>query len=62
MTFNAMVKGLRERARMKAYVSDSVLEAVKDNSDQSVHAGKNIEATILFSDIRSSSQIDIGNQ
>jgi class 3 adenylate cyclase len=61
MTFNAMVKGLRERARMKAYVSDSVLEAVKDNSDQSVHAGKNIEATILFSDIRNFTGISEAN-
>ena len=52
VTFNEMVKGLREREKMEAYVSDSVLEAVKDNSDQSVHIGKNIETTILFSDIR----------
>ena len=52
ITFNEMVKGLREREKMQAYVSDSVLEAVKDNGDQSVHAGKQIEATILFSDIR----------
>ena len=51
-TFNDMVKGLREREKMQAYVSDSVLEAVKDDSDQSVHEGKHIEATILFSDIR----------
>ena len=51
-TFNEMVKGLREREKMQAYVSDSVLEAVKDDGDQSVHAGKHIEATILFSDVR----------
>ena len=51
-TFNEMVEGLRERVKMRAYVSESVLEAVKDNSDQSIHAGKFIEATILFSDIR----------
>ncbi len=52
ITFNEMVKGLRESERMRAYVSDSVLEAVKDNSDQSIHVGKYVEATILFSDIR----------
>lgn len=52
VTFNEMVRGLREREKMRAYVSDSVLEAVKDNGDQTVHVGKHIEATILFSDIR----------
>ena len=61
MTFNAMVKGLRERAKMRAYVSDSVLEAVKDNSDQTVHQGKHIEATILFSDIRNFTGISEAN-
>ena len=61
MTFNEMVKGLRERAKMRAYVSDSVLEAVKDDSDQSVHAGKHLEATILFSDIRDFTGISEAN-
>ena len=61
MTFNTMVKGLRERAKMRAYVSDSVLEAVKDNSDQTVHEGKHIEATILFSDIRNFTGISEAN-
>lgn len=51
-TFNNMVKGLREREKMQAYVSDSVLEAVQDHSDTSVHDGKSLEVTILFSDIR----------
>ncbi|GAB4266920.1 MAG: hypothetical protein Kow0029_01010 [Candidatus Rifleibacteriota bacterium] len=51
-TFNEMVKGLRERERMQAYVSDSVLEAVQDHADRSISKGKHIEATILFSDIR----------
>jgi class 3 adenylate cyclase len=50
ITFNDMVKGLRERERMQAYVSESVLEAVQDNKEHD--AGKTIEATILFSDIR----------
>jgi class 3 adenylate cyclase len=52
-TFNNMVKGLRERQRMKAYVSDSVLEAVQDETGKETQEGKVIEATILFSDIRS---------
>lgn len=51
-TFNDMVKGLRERERMQAYVSDSVLEAVQDHADPNLGAGKTIQATILFSDIR----------
>lgn len=51
-TFNDMVKGLRERERMQAYVSDSVLEAVQDHAEGSLSAGKTIQATILFSDIR----------
>lgn len=61
ITFNEMVKGLREREKMQAYVSDSVLEAVKDTGDQTVHAGKHIEATILFSDIRNFTGISEAN-
>ena len=62
VTFNEMVKGLRERNRMKAYVSESVLEAVKDNSDQSIRGGKYVEATILFSDIRNFTGISESNE
>jgi class 3 adenylate cyclase len=51
-TINDMVRGLREREKMQAYVSDSVLEAIQDDADATIHAGKHIEATILFSDIR----------
>jgi len=51
-TMNDMVRGLREREKMQAYVSDSVLEAIQDDADSTIHAGKHIEATILFSDIR----------
>ncbi|NCB37234.1 MAG: adenylate/guanylate cyclase domain-containing protein [Erysipelotrichia bacterium] len=51
-TFNDMVKGLREREKMQAYVSDSVMEAIQGQADDSIHAGRNLEATILFSDIR----------
>lgn len=62
VTFNEMVRGLRERNRMKAYVSESVLEAVKDNSDQSIRGGKYVEATILFSDIRNFTGISESNE
>ncbi|HNW33357.1 MAG TPA: adenylate/guanylate cyclase domain-containing protein [Candidatus Ozemobacteraceae bacterium] len=51
-TFNAMVQGLRERERMRAYVSETVLEAVRDNSASRTIEGEFLEASILFSDIR----------
>lgn len=57
-TFNEMVKGLREHKKMQAYVSDSVREAIQENNssaesnNESIRSGKNLEATILFSDIR----------
>ncbi|NLI79099.1 MAG: adenylate/guanylate cyclase domain-containing protein [Candidatus Riflebacteria bacterium] len=51
-TFNRMVEGLRERRRMQAYVSESVLAAVRDGADTGWRSGAAIEATVLFSDIR----------
>ncbi len=51
-TFNQMVKDLRERKRLQAYVSDTVREAVKDSAEARWQAGEVVEATILFSDIR----------
>lgn len=57
LSFNQMVKGLRERERMQAYVSDSVLEAVQDSSAADSQGSKIVEATILFSDIRNFTSI-----
>jgi len=37
---------------MQAYVSDSVLEAIQTEDNIGMHAGKSVEVTILFSDIR----------
>lgn len=51
-TFNAMVRGLRERERMSAYVSETVLEAVREDSSGRMAEGEFLEASILFSDIR----------
>ncbi|MBU1108046.1 MAG: adenylate/guanylate cyclase domain-containing protein [Candidatus Riflebacteria bacterium] len=51
-TFNDMVRGLREREKMQAYVSDSVLEAIQDHADESIREGRRVEVTVLFSDIR----------
>ncbi|HOT30330.1 MAG TPA: adenylate/guanylate cyclase domain-containing protein [Candidatus Ozemobacteraceae bacterium] len=51
-TFNTMVRGLRERERMRAYVSETVLEAVRDDAGSRTAEGEFLEASILFSDIR----------
>ncbi|MFZ2959336.1 MAG: adenylate/guanylate cyclase domain-containing protein [Candidatus Ozemobacteraceae bacterium] len=51
-SFNEMIQGLRERERMQPFVSDTVLEAVRDGAIQTVHAGELREATILFCDVR----------
>ena len=66
-TFNDMVKGLRERQKMQAYVSDSVKEAIKEENymekeTESIRNGKNIEATILFSDVRNFTGITEKNE
>lgn len=60
-TFNDMVRGLREREKMQAYVSDSVLEAIQTDDEDSRHAGKSVEVTILFSDIRNFTGITESN-
>jgi len=60
-TFNDMVKGLREREKMQAYVSDSVLEAIQTDDSSSMHNGKSVEVTILFSDIRNFTGITENN-
>ncbi len=50
--FNEMVRGLRERERMRAYVSESVQERVKQDGPGGGNLGEAVETTILFSDIR----------
>ncbi len=51
-TFNTMVGQLRERERMRAYVSDRVLEKVRDEHAESGKSAQVRPAAILFSDIR----------
>lgn len=51
--FNRMTRELRERERLRAYVSDTVLEAVERDQPTGHGCGELIEATILFSDVRS---------
>lgn len=63
-TFNKMLKGLREHQKMQAYVSDSVKEAIQegDKETEELRNGKNIEATILFADIRNFTSITEKNE
>ncbi|HNV72308.1 MAG TPA: adenylate/guanylate cyclase domain-containing protein, partial [Candidatus Ozemobacteraceae bacterium] len=51
-TFNTMVAQLRERERMRAYVSGSVLEKVRDEHVETGQTAQFRPAAILFSDIR----------
>lgn len=51
-TFNDMVRGLREREKMQAYVSESVLEAIREQADNPFSVGRRVEVSVLFSDIR----------
>jgi class 3 adenylate cyclase len=50
-SFNNMTKGLRERADMQRFVSQSTLEMIQ-STRQRTHAGERKLLTILFSDIR----------
>ncbi|MFZ2957180.1 MAG: adenylate/guanylate cyclase domain-containing protein [Candidatus Ozemobacteraceae bacterium] len=49
---NHMVRELREKERMQAYLSDTTLQAVKDGSAERDLEAQWREVTILFSDIR----------
>lgn len=51
-SFNEMIRGLRERERMRAYVSETVLEAVRDDATGEARRGIRKVATILFCDVR----------
>lgn len=54
-TFNLMIKGLREHEKMEVFVSEAVIEAIKDEtgiSGSTSREGQDIKATILFASIR----------
>ena len=53
VTFNEMIKGLRERLHLTKYVGEHTLSMIKSKANEVIHLGgarKNV--TILFSDIR----------
>jgi len=51
-SFNTMMQGLRERADMQKFVSQSTVEMIHASSQRKVSAGERKLLTIFFSDIR----------
>ena len=51
-SFNVMMQGLRERADMQKFVSQSTVEMIQSTSQKKVSAGEKVRLTILFSDMR----------
>jgi adenylate cyclase len=50
--FNKMTEGLRERADMQKFVSQSTIEMIQRGSQQRIRTGERKLLTVLFSDIR----------
>lgn len=50
--FNAMTEGLRQRADMQKFVSQSTLEMIRKHETRATHAGDRAVITVLFADIR----------
>ena len=51
-SFNVMIQGLRERAHMQKFVSQSTVEMIQSRDHRKVSAGERKQLTIFFSDIR----------
>jgi class 3 adenylate cyclase len=51
-SFNTMTQGLRERADMQKFVSQSTVEMIQSSSQKRISAGERHQVTIFFSDIR----------
>ena len=51
-SFNTMTQGLRERADMQKFVSQSTVEMIQSSSQKKISAGERHQVTIFFSDIR----------
>ncbi len=51
-SFNQMTRGLRERADMQKFVSQSTVQMIQSASDRVASAGERKNLTVLFSDIR----------
>jgi class 3 adenylate cyclase len=51
-SFNTMTQGLRERADMQKFVSQSTVDMIQSSSQKRISAGERHEVTVFFSDIR----------
>jgi class 3 adenylate cyclase len=51
-SFNVMTQGLRERADMQKFVSQSTVDMIQSSSQKKVSAGEKTTLTIMFSDMR----------
>lgn len=51
-SFNQMTRGLRERADMQKFVSQSTVQMIRANDARAVSAGERREMTMFFSDVR----------
>jgi adenylate cyclase len=51
-SFNTMTQGLRERADMQKFVSQSTVEMIQSSSQKRISAGERHQVTVFFSDIR----------
>jgi class 3 adenylate cyclase len=51
-SFNTMIQGLRERADMQKFVSQSTVDMIQSSSQKRISAGERQQVTIFFSDIR----------
>jgi class 3 adenylate cyclase len=51
-SFNTMIVGLRERADMQKFVSQSTVDMIQATTSKKVSAGERVTLTILFSDMR----------
>jgi class 3 adenylate cyclase len=51
-SFNAMMRGLRERAAMQKFVSQSTIEMIRSEASADLALGRRVQLTVFFSDIR----------
>lgn len=51
-SFNTMIQGLRERADMQKFVSQSTVDMIQSTTHRKVSAGERLRLTIFFSDMR----------
>ena len=51
-SFNVMTQGLRERADMQKFVSQSTVDMIQSSEQKKVSAGERVTLTVLFTDMR----------